>query len=213
MTVDAVTVWPTGFPGLDGALGVGGWPRGRLVELSGPPGGGKTTVALRTVAAAQAAGATAAWVDADGVFDPARAEALGVRVGELLVAVPDSGEQVLRTVEVLLASRAVDVVVVDSVEGCVPEAERARPLGDPWPGLQTRLMSKALRAWAPVARASAAVVVLVNGAFGAPSAVREVRYHASVRVVVSRAEPAGLRLRVVKNKLAAPFQEVVAASP
>src|SRR3990172_1271874 len=141
----SVDVIPTGSLGLDLALGVGGLPRGRVVEIFGPEGGGKTTLALHVIAEAQKKGGAAAFVDAEHALDPTRAETIGVNIADLLVSQPDTGEQALEIVETLVRSGAVDIVVVDSVAALVPRAEVEGEMGDSFIGIQARLMSQALR--------------------------------------------------------------------
>ena len=142
LSTDAI---PTGSLGLDLALGIGGLPKGRIVEIFGPEGGGKTTLALHVIAESQKKGGAAAFVDAEHALDPSRAEALGVNIKELLVSQPDTGEQALEIVETLVRSGAIDVVVVDSVAALVPRAEVEGEMGDAFVGIQARLMSQAMR--------------------------------------------------------------------
>src|SRR3990167_2957961 len=158
----SVDVIPTGSLGLDLALGVGGLPRGRVVEIFGPEGGGKTTLALHVIAEAQKKGGTAAFIDAEHALDPSRAEKIGVNIKDLLVSQPDTGEQALEIVETLIRSGAVDVVVVDSVAALVPRAEVEGEMGDAMIGLQARLMSQAMRKLASAISKSKTLVVFIN---------------------------------------------------
>jgi len=216
----------TGSLSVDLALGVGGVPRGRVVEVYGPESGGKTTLALHVVAEAQRAGGVAAFVDAEHALDPGYAAAVGVDVGELLVSQPDTGEQALEIVELLVRSGAVDVVVVDSVAALVPRAEIEGEMGDAHVGLQARLMSQALRKLTGVMSKSGTTVVFINQIrekigvlYGNPETTpggRALKFYASVRLEVRRkgdvkvgAERVGSRVRVkvTKNKVAPPFKE------
>jgi len=216
----------TGSLSVDLALGVGGVPRGRVVEVYGPESGGKTTLALHVVAEAQRAGGVAAFVDAEHALDPVYAAALGVDVGELLVSQPDTGEQALEIVELLVRSGAVDVVVVDSVAALVPRAEIEGEMGDSHVGLQARLMSQALRKLTGVLAKSGTTAIFINQIrekigvlYGNPETTpggRALKFYASVRMEVRRkgdvkvgAERVGSRVRVkvTKNKVAPPFRE------
>jgi recombination protein RecA len=216
----------TGSLSVDLALGVGGLPRGRIVEVYGPESGGKTTLALHVVAEAQRAGGVAAFVDAEHALDPVYAAALGVDVGELLVSQPDTGEQALEIVELLVRSGAVDVVVVDSVAALVPRAEIEGEMGDSHVGLQARLMSQALRKLTGVLSKSGTTAIFINQIrekigvlYGNPETTpggRALKFYASVRLEVRRkgdvkqgAERVGSRTRVkvTKNKVAPPFRE------
>ena len=216
----------SGSLSIDLALGVGGFPRGRVVEVYGPESGGKTTLALHVVAEAQRAGGVAAFVDAEHALDPVYAAALGVDVGELLVSQPDTGEQALEIVELLVRSGAVDVVVVDSVAALVPRAEIEGEMGDSHVGLQARLMSQALRKLTGVMSKSGTTVLFINQIrekigvlYGNPETTpggRALKFYASVRLEVRRrgdvkvgAERVGARTRVkvTKNKVAPPFKE------
>ncbi len=216
----------TGSLSVDVALGVGGLPRGRIVEVYGPESGGKTTLALHVVAEAQAAGGVAAFVDAEHALDPSYAAALGVDVGELLVSQPDTGEQALEIVELLVRSGAVDVVVVDSVAALTPRAEIEGEMGDSHVGLQARLMSQALRKLTGALSKSRTTAVFINQIrekigvlYGNPETTpggRALKFYASVRLEVRRkadvkvgAERVGnrVRVRVTKNKVAPPFKE------
>ena len=216
----------SGSLSVDLALGVGGFPRGRVVEVYGPESGGKTTLALHVVAEAQRAGGVAAFVDAEHALDPVYAAALGVDVDELLVSQPDTGEQALEIVELLVRSGAVDVVVVDSVAALVPRAEIEGEMGDSHVGLQARLMSQALRKLTGVLSKSGTTAIFINQIrekigvlYGNPETTpggRALKFYASVRVEVRRkgdvklgAERVGARTRVkvTKNKVAPPFRE------
>src|SRR4030042_2413615 len=159
LSVDAI---PTGSLGLDIALGVGGLPKGRVVEIFGPEGSGKTTLALHVVAEAQKKGGTASFVDAEHALDPTRAETIGVKTQELLISQPDTGEQALEIVETLVRSGAVDVVVIDSVAALVPRAEVEGEMGDAFVGLQARLMSQAMRKLAAAISKSKTLVIFIN---------------------------------------------------
>lgn len=216
----------TGSLSVDVALGVGGLPRGRIVEVYGPESGGKTTLALHVVAEAQAAGGVAAFVDAEHALDPTYAAALGVDVNELLVSQPDTGEQALEIVELLTRSGAVDVIVVDSVAALVPRAEIEGEMGDSHVGLQARLMSQALRKLTGVLAKSNTTAIFINQIrekigvmYGNPETTpggRALKFYASVRLEVRRkgdvkvgVERIGSRVRVkvTKNKVAPPFKE------
>ena len=217
----------TGSIGLDIALGVGGLPRGRIVEIFGPEASGKTTVALHLVAEAQRLGGEAAFIDAEHALDPAYAANLGVDTDNLFVSQPDTGEQALEITETLVRSGALDVVVVDSVAALVPKAEIDGEMGDPHVGLQARLMSQALRKLAGVVSKSRTVCIFINqlrekvGITYGPSETtpggRALKFYASVRLDVRRVEwikdgPDQIgnrtRIKVVKNKVAPPFKSV-----
>jgi recombination protein RecA len=221
-----VEVIPTGAIGLDAALGVGGVPRGRVVEIYGPEASGKTTLAYHIIAEAQREGGVAAFIDAEHALDPNYARAVGVNVDELLVSQPDSGEQALEIAETLVRSGAVDVVVIDSVAALVPRAELEGEMGDAFVGLQARLMSQALRKLVGAISRSRCVVVFINQIrekvgvmFGNPETTtggRALKFYASVRMEIRRTENikngedvTGMRARikVVKNKVAPPFRE------
>jgi len=219
-----VDVIPTGSVGLDIALGVGGMPRGRIIEIYGPEASGKTTLALHIIAQAQKLGGRAAFVDAEHALDPEYAKRLGVKVDELLISQPDSGEQALEIVESLVRSGEIDVVVVDSVAALTPRAEIEGEMGDQFIGLQARLMSQALRKLTAIVAKTKCVVVFINqirmqiGMYGNPETTpggRALKFYSSVRVEVRRAaqikkgeEVVGNRVKakVVKNKVAAPFR-------
>jgi len=217
----------TGSLGLDIALGVGGLPRGRVVEIYGPESSGKTTLALTAIAEVQRQGGTAAFVDAEHALDPAYAEKLGVNVNELLVSQPDNGEQALEITDMLVRSGAVDMVVVDSVAALTPKAEIEGEMGEMQMGLQARLMSQALRKLTGNIKRSNGIVVFINQIrmkigvmFGNPettSGSNALKFYASVRLDIRRIgaikngdEVVGnqTRVKVVKNKVAPPFREV-----
>jgi recombination protein RecA len=221
-----VNVIPTGCLSLDAALGVGGFPRGRVVEVYGPESGGKTTMTLHVIAEAQKLGGQAAFIDAEHALDPAYARKLGVDVDNLLVSQPDNGEQALEIAETLIRSGAVDVVVVDSVAALVPKAELEGEMGDPQMGLQARLMSQALRKLTGIVSKSKTCLIFINQIrekigvmFGNPETTtggRALKFYASIRLDIRRIQAIkegdrviGSRTRgkVVKNKVAAPFRE------
>lgn len=216
----------TGSLGLDIALGIGGLPRGRVVEIYGPESSGKTTLTLQVIAQAQKAGGTAAFVDAEHALDPIYAEKLGVNVEELLVSQPDTGEQALEIVDTLVRSSAVDVVVVDSVAALTPKAEIEGEMGDTHVGLQARLMSQALRKLTGNIKRSNTLVVFINQIrmkigvmFGNPETTtggNALKFYSSVRLDIRRVgavkrgdEVVGneTRVKVVKNKVAPPFRQ------
>jgi recombination protein RecA len=220
-----VTVIPTGSLALDLALGVGGMPRGRVVEVYGPESAGKTTVALHVIAEAQKQGGVAAFVDAEHALDPIYAARIGVNIDELLISQPDTGEQALDIVEVLVRSGAVDVVVVDSVAALVPKAEIEGEMGESHVGLQARLMSQALRKLtASISKSNATVIFLnqlrekIGIMFGNPETQpggRALKFYSSVRLDIRKVEviKSGLesigsrvKVKVVKNKVAPPFR-------
>ncbi|MBQ3069161.1 MAG: recombinase RecA [Clostridia bacterium] len=222
----AVASIPTGSIGLDMALGIGGLPRGRIVEVYGPEASGKTTLALHAVAEAQRAGGEAAFIDVEHALDPVYAKALGVDVDALLVSQPDTGEQALEIAEALIRSGAIDIVVLDSVAALVPRAEIEGEMGDSHVGLQARLMSQAMRKLAPVISRSNCIALFLNQlrqkvgvVYGNPEVTaggNALKYYASVRMDVRRTEtlkvagnPVGshTRVRIVKNKVAPPFKE------
>ena len=217
---------PTGSMALDAALGIGGLPRGRIVEIYGPEASGKTTLALHAVAEAQKLGGEAAFIDVEHALDPVYAQALGVDVDSLLVSQPDTGEQALEIAEALIRSGALDMVVVDSVAALVPRAEIEGEMGDSHVGLQARLMSQAMRKLAGAVSKSNCIAIFINQlrlkvgvVYGNPevtSGGNALKYYASVRLDVRRTEtlkvggePVGshTRVRVVKNKVAPPFKE------
>ena len=221
-----VEVIPTGCLHLDFALGVGGLPRGRIVEIYGPESSGKTTFALHCIAEAQKLGGTAAFIDAEHALDPVYAQKLGVDINELYVSQPDNGEQALDICEALVRSGAIDIVVIDSVAALVPKAEIEGDMGDSHVGLQARLMSQALRKLAGVISKTNAIAIFINQLrekvgvmYGNPEVTtggRALKFYASVRIDVRRiealkngSESVGNRTRakVVKNKVAPPFRE------
>ena len=221
----SVQVIPTGCLTLDAALGVGGIPRGRIIEIYGPESSGKTTVALHIVAEAQKAGGIAAFVDAEHALDPVYARKLGVNIDELYVAQPDTGEQALEIVESLVRSGALDVVVIDSVAALVPKAEIDGEMGDSFVGLQARLMSQALRKLAGIINKTGCVAVFINQLrekvgvmYGNPETTpggRALKFYSSVRLDVRRGEQLKngsevvgnhTKVKVVKNKVAPPFR-------
>jgi recombination protein RecA len=220
-----VEVIPTGSIGLDVALGIGGLPRGRVVEIYGPEGSGKTTVALHCVANAQKAGGIAAFIDAEHALDPEYAKRLGVDTDGLLVSQPDTGEQALEIADMLIRSGALDILVVDSVAALVPRAEIEGEMGDSHVGLQARLMSQALRKLTAALSHSKTTAVFINQLrekigvmFGSPETTtggRALKFYSSVRLDVRRietlkdgTEPVGnrVRVKVVKNKMSPPFR-------
>jgi recombination protein RecA len=217
----------TGSLGLDIALGVGGLPRGRVVEIYGPESSGKTTLALHTVAEAQKKGGICAFVDAEHALDPIYARKLGVQVDDLLISQPDAGEQALEIADTLVRSGAIDVLVIDSVAALVPRAELEGEMGDSLPGLQARLMSQALRKLTASINRSNTMVIFINQIrmkigvmYGSPETTtggNALKFYASVRldirrigVIKDRDEVTGnqTRVKVVKNKLAPPFKQV-----
>jgi len=222
----ATEVIPTGSIALDLALGVGGVPRGRIVEIYGPEASGKTTVALHIIAEAQKMGGAAAFIDAEHALDPHRAESIGVNLDELLISQPDTGEQALEIVETLVRSGAMDVVVIDSVAALVPRAEIEGEMGDSMMGVQARLMSQALRKLTGAISKSKTVVIFTNQLrlkigvmFGNPETTpggMALKFYASVRIdtrkIDSIKDSQGVvigsrhRARVVKNKVAPPFR-------
>jgi recombination protein RecA len=224
--LEEVAVIPTGALSLDAALGIGGLPRGRVVEIYGPESSGKTTLALHVIAEAQHLGGIAAFIDAEHALDPIYARKLGVNIDELLISQPDTGEQALEIAETLVRSNAVDVIVIDSVAALVPRAELDGDMGDSLPGLQARLMSQALRKLTAAISRSGAIVIFINQIrekigvmFGSPETTtggRALKFYASVRLDIRRqdaikqgTESIGVRtkVKVVKNKLAPPFRE------
>src|ERR1700758_48685 len=221
-----VNVIPTGCLSIDAALGVGGLPRGRVIEIYGPESGGKTTLTLQVIAEAQKLGGQAAFIDAEHALDPIYARRLGVDVDNLLVSQPDHGEQALEIAEALIRSNAVDVVVVDSVAALVPKAELEGDMGDPSMGLQARLMSQALRKLTAIVSKSRTCLIFINQIrekigvmFGNPETTtggRALKFYASIRIDIRRIQSikegdrvvgSRTRAKVVKNKVAAPFRE------
>jgi recombination protein RecA len=225
--VRGVDVVSTGSLGLDLALGIGGLPRGRVVEIYGPESSGKTTLSLHAAAEAQKAGGTAAFVDAEHALDPIYAEKLGVNMSDLLVSQPDTGEQALEITDMLVRSGAVDIVVVDSVAALTPKAEIEGEMGDSHVGLQARLMSQALRKLTANIKRSNSIVIFINQIrmkigvmFGSPETTtggNALKFYASVRLDIRRIgslkkgdEVIGneTKVKVVKNKMAPPFRQV-----
>ena len=223
MNVEAI---PTGALSLDIALGIGGIPRGRIVEVYGPESSGKTTLALHMIAEAQKLGGEAAFIDAEHALDPVYAKHLGVDIDNLIVSQPDTGEQALEIAEALVRSGALDVIVIDSVAALVPKAEIDGDMGDSHIGLQARLMSQALRKLAGAINKSKCVIVFINQLrekvgvmFGNPETTaggRALKYYASVRLDIRKVENIKqdgevvgnrARVKVVKNKVAPPFRE------
>ena len=223
MNIEAI---PTGALGLDIALGIGGVPRGRIIEIYGPESSGKTTLALHVVAEAQKAGGEAAFIDAEHALDPVYAKHLGVDIDNLIVSQPDTGEQALEITENLIRSGALDVIVVDSVAALVPKAEIDGDMGDSHMGLQARLMSQALRKLAGAINKSKTVLIFINQLrekigvmFGNPETTtggRALKFYASVRMDIRKTENikqdgevvgSRARVKVVKNKVAPPFRE------
>ncbi|HEY6281539.1 MAG TPA: recombinase RecA [Burkholderiales bacterium] len=221
-----IQVVSTGSLGLDIALGVGGLPRGRVVEIYGPESSGKTTLALQVISEAQKLGGTAAFIDAEHALDPQYAKKLGVKVEELLISQPDNGEQALEITDMLVRSGSVDVVVVDSVAALTPKAEIEGEMGEPQMGLQARLMSQALRKLAANIKRSNTLVIFINQIrmkigimFGNPETTtggNALKFYASVRIDIRRIgsikkgeEVIGneTRAKVVKNKVAPPFKQ------
>ena len=223
MEIDAI---PTGALSLDMALGIGGLPRGRIIEIYGPESSGKTTLALHVIAEAQKAGGEAAFIDAEHALDPVHAKKLGVDIDNLIVSQPDTGEQALEITESLVRSGALDVIVVDSVAALVPKAEIDGDMGDSHMGLQARLMSQALRKLAGAINKSKTVIIFINQLrekigvmFGNPETTtggRALKFYASVRLDIRRIETIKqdgvvtghrVKVKVVKNKVAPPFRE------
>ncbi len=215
----------SGSLALDTALGIGGYPRGRVIEIYGPESSGKTTVSLHAIAEAQAAGGTAAFIDAEHALDPVYAQNLGVNIDELLLSQPDTGEQALEIAEALVRSGAVDIVVIDSVAALVPKAEIEGEMGDSHMGLQARLMSQALRKLSGIINKSNSIVIFINQVrekigvmFGNPETTtggRALKFYSSIRMEVRRAEALKsgndiignrTKIKIVKNKVAPPFR-------
>lgn len=217
---------PSGSIGLDAALGVGGFPRGRIIEIYGPESSGKTTLALSAVAQAQKAGGAAAFIDAEHALDITYAGKLGVNVNDLLISQPDTGEQALEVTETLVRSGALDIVIIDSVAALVPKAEIEGEMGDSLPGLQARLMSQAMRKLTSAIAKGQTTVVFINQIrmkigvmFGNPETTtggNALKFYASVRLDIRRIEQLKdgqeaignrVRVKVVKNKVAPPFKQ------
>jgi recombination protein RecA len=226
--VKDIGVVSTGSLGLDIALGIGGLPRGRVVEIYGPESSGKTTLTLQVIAEMQKLGGTAAFIDAEHALDPTYAQKLGVNLDELLISQPDTGEQALEIADMLVRSASVDVVVVDSVAALVPKAEIEGEMGDSLPGLQARLMSQALRKLTANINRTNTLVIFINQIrmkigvmFGSPETTtggNALKFYASVRLDIRRIgsikkgdEVVGneTRVKVVKNKVAPPFREAI----
>ncbi|WP_080874696.1 recombinase RecA [Oceanobacillus timonensis] len=224
--IPKIATIPSGSLALDVSLGIGGYPRGRVVEIYGPESSGKTTVALHAIAEAQKQGGQAAFIDAEHALDPVYARALGVNIDELLLSQPDTGEQALEIAEALVRSGAVDIIVVDSVAALVPKAEIEGEMGDSHVGLQARLMSQALRKLSGAINKSNTTAVFINQIrekvgvmFGNPETTpggRALKFYSSVRLEVRRAETLKVgnemvgnkaRIKVVKNKVAPPFKQ------
>src|ERR671921_774078 len=225
--LEDIQVVSTGSLGLDIALGIGGLPRGRIVEIFGPESSGKTTLALHVIAEAQKNGGICAFIDAEHALDPIYARKLGVKVDDLLISQPDTGEQALEIADTLVRSGAIDVLVVDSVAALVPRAEIEGEMGDVQPGLQARLMSQALRKLTASISRSNCMVIFINQIrmkigvmYGSPETTtggNALKFYASVRLDIRRVstlkdrdEAIGnqVRVKVVKNKVAPPFKEV-----
>src|SRR5438105_3267000 len=221
-----VSVIPSGCLSLDAALGVGGFARGRVIEVYGPESGGKTTLTLQVIAEAQKLGGQAAFIDAEHALDPIYARKLGVDVDNLLVSQPDHGEQALEIAQELIRSNAVDIIVIDSVAALVPKAELEGDMGDPSMGLQARLMSQALRKLTAIVSKSKTCLIFINQIrekigvmFGNPETTtggRALKFYASMRVDIRRIQAikdgdrvvgSRTRAKIVKNKVAAPFRE------
>src|ERR671918_2375642 len=224
--LEEISVIPTGALSLDHALGIGGLPRGRVVEIYGPESSGKTTLALHVIAEAQRLGGIAAFIDAEHALDPIYARNLGVNTDELLISQPDTGEQGLEIAETLVRSNAVDVIVIDSVAALVPRAELDGDMGDSLPGLQARLMSQALRKLTAAIARSGTVMIFINQIrekigimFGSPETQpggRALKFYSSQRLDIRRIETLKegteavghrVRVKVVKNKVAPPFRQ------
>ena len=217
---------PTGSIGLDIALGIGGYPRGRVIEIYGPESSGKTTLALNAVAQAQKAGGTAAFIDAEHALDVSYAGKIGVSINDLLISQPDTGEQALEVAETLVRSGAIDIIVIDSVAALVPRAEIEGDMGDSLPGLQARLMSQAMRKLTAAIAKSQTTIVFINQIrikigvmFGNPETTtggNALKFYSSVRLDIRRIETLKnaqeavgnrVRVKVVKNKVAPPFKQ------
>ncbi len=222
----AIEAIPTGSIALDIALGIGGVPRGRVVEIFGPESSGKTTLAQHIIAEAQKMGGVCAFIDAEHAFDPIYAARCGVKIDDLLVSQPDTGEQALEICEMLVRSNAIDVIVIDSVAALVPRAEIEGEMGDSMPGMQARLMSQALRKLSGAISKSRTVVIFINQLrmkigvmFGSPETTtggQALKFYASVRLDIRRIETlkqgqeaigSRVRVKVIKNKVAPPFRQ------
>lgn len=220
-----ISTVPTGSLALDAAIGVGGYPRGRIIEVYGPESSGKTTVALHAVAEVQKRGGTAAYIDAENAMDPAYAEALGVDIDSLILSQPNTGEEGLQIADTLISSGAIDIVVVDSVAALVPRAEIEGEMGDAHVGLQARLMSQALRKLSGTISKTKTIAIFINQIrekvgvmFGNPEITpggRALKFYSTIRLEVRRAEQIKqsgdvignrVKIKVVKNKVAPPFK-------
>lgn len=225
--IENIEVIPTGALALDNALGVGGYPRGRIIEIYGPESSGKTTLALHAIAEAQKAGGVAAFIDAEHALDPGYAKKLGVDTDNLLLSQPDYGEQALEIAETLVRSGAVDIIVIDSVAALVPKAEIEGEMGDATMGAQARLMSQAMRKITAIANRSKTTLIFLNQIrmkigvmFGNPETTtggNALKFYATVRIEIRKGEKITkgdeligntARIKVVKNKVAPPFKEV-----
>ncbi len=225
-TITEVQIIPSGSIGLNIALGVGGYPRGRVIEIYGPESSGKTTLALNAIAEAQKTGGSAAFIDAEHALDVSYASKLGVKIDDLLISQPDTGEQALEVVETLVRSGALDVIVIDSVAALVPKAEIEGDMGDSLPGLQARLMSQALRKLTGTISKSHTTVIFINQIrmkigvmFGSPETTtggNALKFYSSIRLDIRKIdniktaqEAIGnrVRVKVVKNKVAPPFKQ------
>jgi recombination protein RecA len=223
---EGIQVIPTGSLSLDIATGIGGFPRGRVIEIFGPESSGKTTLALNAIAQAQLTGGAAAFIDAEHALDVSYAQRLGVKIEDLLISQPDTGEQALEVAEMLVRSGAVDIVVIDSVAALVPRAEIEGDMGDSLPGLQARLMSQALRKLTAAISKSMTTVVFINQIrmkigvmFGSPETTtggNALKFYSSMRLDIRRIENlkenqetigGRVRVKVVKNKVAPPFRQ------
>ncbi len=227
-TIGSIESIPSGSILLDEALGIGGYPRGRIIEIFGPESSGKTTLALHAVAEAQKQGGIAAFIDAEHALDPQYAKAIGINIDELWVSQPDTGEQALEIAESLVRSGAVDIIVIDSVAALTPQAEIEGEMGDSHMGLQARLMSQALRKLTAIINKSNCMIVFINQIrmkigvmFGSPETTtggNALKFYSSIRLDVRKAETLGkgeeeawgnkVRVKVVKNKVAPPFRKV-----
>ena len=225
--IENVEVIPTGSIALDSSLGVGGYPRGRIVEIYGPEASGKTTLALHAIAEAQKQGGVAAFIDAEHALDPVYAKSLGVDIDNLLLSQPDYGEQALEIVEALIRSGAIDIIVVDSVAALVPKAEIEGEMGDAVMGAQARLMSQAMRKITAIANRSKTTLIFLNQIrmkigvmFGNPETTtggNALKFYATIRIEIRRGDKITrgdelignvARIKIVKNKVAPPFREV-----
>ncbi len=227
-SIGSIESIPSGSILLDEALGIGGYPRGRIIEVFGPESSGKTTIALHAVAETQKQGGIAAFIDAEHALDPQYAKALGVNIDELWVSQPDTGEQALEIAESLVRSGAVDIIVIDSVAALTPQAEIEGEMGDSHMGLQARLMSQALRKLTAIISKSNCMIIFINQIrmkigimFGSPETTtggNALKFYASIRLDIRKAETLGkgeeeaygnkIRVKVVKNKVAPPFRKV-----